>query len=487
MTHKKQPLFVMPVALALLILWGCSGGAGVGGLTAGGGIGGSGITSGSVSSFGSVFVNDVEFDTTGAVVVVDGVEKGAGDQTVLDNLAIGKLVRIEGPAAGDGTGTARRIVYNEDVIGPVGSVTLVDADIRKLIVLGQTVIADAQTNFVDTSLLTVATGNVLEVSGFLDDQGFIHAGYLKKRADAYTSGSEVQVRGTAAAVNTLLRTFQINQLAIDFSTADVGRLANSAPLAGQFVEVKGALSAGGTLVATAVEPEDILGVDNADNVEISGIVTRFNSILDFEVGGIAVQTDGGTEFNGILWEDIGVGLRLIVKGSLTNRVLLADTVRSAASVKIESNVAALPSANSLTLEGLDSLSVSMNELTKIVGGANAIDEIQAGDHVKMFGTSFSSGNATALKIIVQKQAKDTVVLRGPVEAVSGDLITVLGVSIDTGFTGSVPNNGFSLENGGPLTRAEFQGRASIGDFVNAKGNLSGAAVNWQSIELKEIK
>ena len=90
----------MPVALALLILWGCSGGAGGGGrLTAGGGIGGSGVTVGSVSKFGSVFVNDVEYDTTGAVVVVDGVEKGSGDQTVLDNLSVGKVVRIEGPSA----------------------------------------------------------------------------------------------------------------------------------------------------------------------------------------------------------------------------------------------------------------------------------------------------------------------------------------------------------------------------------------------------
>ena len=56
-----------------------------------------------------------------------------------------------------------------------------------------------------------------------------------------------------------------------------------------------------------MKPEDILGVANADNVEISGIVTLFNSITDFEVGGIAVQTDGATEYNDILPEDIDVG------------------------------------------------------------------------------------------------------------------------------------------------------------------------------------
>ena len=299
----------------------------------------------------------------------------------------------------------------------------------------------------------------------------------------YTSGSEVQVRGNAADVNTLLRTFKINQLTVDYSTADVSQLTNGAPQTGQLLEVKGILNAGGTLVATLVKPEDILGVATADNVEISGIVTLFNSITDFEVGGIAVLTDGATEFNDILPEDIDVGSKLIVSGSLTNRVLLADTVRSTAQVKIESNVSSVGSS-SLTLDGLTLLTVNVNDLTKILGAADTIVEIFPGDHVKIFGTSFSSGNATASKIIVKKQSKDTVVLRGPVEAViSGDLITVLGVTIDTGSTGSIPDNGFSLENGGPLTRLEFQSRVSVGDSVNAKGNLIGDTVNWQSIEL----
>jgi hypothetical protein len=128
----------------------------------------------------------------------------------------------------------------------------------------------------------------------------------------------------------------------------------------------------------------------------------------------------------------------------------------------------------------------VNELTRILGPAATVGEIEPGDHVKIFGTSFSNGNATASKIIVQKQPKDTVVLRGPVEVVSGDLVTVLGVMIDTGSTGSIPDNGFSLERGGPLTRAEFQSRVSVGDSFDAKGNLLiDLTVDWQSIALGE--
>ena len=63
-------------------------------------------------------------------------------------------------------------------------------------------------------------------------------------ADVYTSGSEVQVRGSAADVNTLLRTFKINQLTVDYSTADVSQLTDGAPQTGQFLEVKGILNEG---------------------------------------------------------------------------------------------------------------------------------------------------------------------------------------------------------------------------------------------------
>jgi len=59
--------------------------------------------------------------------------------------------------------------------------------------------------------------------------------------------------------------------------------------------------------------------------------------------------------------------------------------------------------------------------------ADSLAEIQAGDQmVKIFATSFSSGNATASKIIVHWKPKETVLLRGAVENVPGvTTVTVL--------------------------------------------------------------
>jgi hypothetical protein len=275
----------------------------------------------------------------------------------------------------------------------------------------------------------------------------------------------------------------INELTVDYSTADVSSLPNGVPQAGQLLEAKGVLNAGGTLVATQVKPEDLLGFDNADHAEVSGFVTRVNSTDNFEIDGIAIQTDSATEYKGILPEEIGLGSKLTIRGSLTNGLLLADTVRSTTPVKIESNVAGV-AAGSLTLDGLAPLSVNVNELTRIIGPAANLGEIQVGDHVKIFGKSFSSGTATASKIIVQKPPKNTVALRGLVEKVSGGMVTVLGVDIDTAL---VPNDGFALEDGGPLTRDEFNTRVSVGDSVNANGNWNEIeqTVDWQSLELGE--
>ena len=125
------------------LLFGCGGSGG----TAGGGIGGSGITVsavsvGSVASFGSIIVNDVEFDTTNAEVVVEGEVRGTGDAAVTSLLSRGMVVRVEGRLDGERTGTAARVVFNDNVEGPVESITALDAIVTELVVMGQTVRVD---------------------------------------------------------------------------------------------------------------------------------------------------------------------------------------------------------------------------------------------------------------------------------------------------------------------------------------------------------
>lgn len=470
---------------AALAAAGCSGGVAGGGggsgFFAGGGTGGTGVHVGSVSKFGSVFVNGVEFDTASARIVLDGVESGSGDQAARDGLAVGKVVRVEGEDRGDGTGTAARIVYNEDIVGPVESVAVIDTATRRLVVMGQTVVADGATSFAQTSLEALAAGNLVEVSGFIGADGSIRATFIGKRADRHLPGDPVELRGFAREVDPLRRTFRVNDLAVDYAAADTSLLAGGGPAEGQYVEIDGALDGRGVLAANRVAPEEILGVDDAELVEIAGIVTAFDSAASFEVNGIAVATDGETVFDGILAEELAIGAFITVRGPLADRVIQAALVRSAATARVESDAAAA-TGDGLSLEGLDGLTVEANALTQFLGAADGLAAIQPGWHVKVFGRSFAPGTVTAEKLIVMRQPKKKIELTGPVEEVSDDGVRVLGVEI---LASEAPANAFRLRNGGPLTPREFLERVEPGDVVSAVGKRTGKRTGWESIALEE--
>lgn len=469
---------IVLLALAAALLSGCAGGGAGGDLTASGGIGGSGVTVGSVSKFGSIFVNGVEFDTAGAAIVVDGTERGTGDDAARANLAVGMRVRVEGPFA-DRTGSATRVVYNEDVVGPVEQVEALDAETLLLTVMGQAVVVDPSTALSGVTREAIAAGQALEVSGPRDEAGRILAAFARKAADAYATGDPVQVRGNAAGVNPGLRTFAIGGLTIDYSLADLNGLAGPDPEEGGLVEVRGALEASGTLLASAVASESVLGATEAEQASVAGVVTRFSSLSSFEVSGVPVITDAATSFLRILPAEIGTGTGLLVTGSLARGRLLADTVQPTAPVKVESDVAAVTGAE-LSLLGLEGLAVAGNDLTRFVGQARSLEEILPGDHVKVYGAAHAAGRVVAEKIVVQKNPKRQLALRGPVESVDGPVISVLGVAIDTG---RIPEDGFSLEGAGPLSRGDFLARLRAGDTVNLNGALTGATASWRTISL----
>jgi hypothetical protein len=117
---------------------------------AGGGIDGSGIiSSGVVSALGSIVVNGTRFDTSEAEAIVNG-EMGVGDDFVLANLDIGRVVTVEGTVSQDGQSVqANRVVYSDNVAGPVTSVGVpdpVDNDME-IEVMGQIVVVNFVTRF----------------------------------------------------------------------------------------------------------------------------------------------------------------------------------------------------------------------------------------------------------------------------------------------------------------------------------------------------
>ena len=302
----------------LLAVAACGGG---GGTVASGGTGGTGISSGSVTGFGSVFVNGVEFSTTTSSVTLNGT---SGPDEATDphrGLKVGMVVEVEGSFDDNGTtGTATSITYKDNLEGPISSIT--GTTTRTAVILGQTVIMDSQT--VVDPMATLAPGDFVEVSGLKDKDGNIHATYVSKK----TPSSELEVKGTIQNLDTLAKTFKIDALIVYYSSANTSGLPGGAPADGQYVEVQGTSSDGGlTLTATEVDlDDDTLGAMDAGRVEMEGFVTDLKSQSEFKVGTQVVQTTGSTVFENGTANNIAIGRKMEVEGPLAGGMLTATKV-----------------------------------------------------------------------------------------------------------------------------------------------------------------
>lgn len=204
---------------------------------------------GVVTGFGSVYVNGTRFDTTGTQFSVDDE---IGDES---DLRVGMIVTVKGSKNANGaTGQASHILYDNELKGPVSSITPhpTDATRKTLVILGQTVEVNADTTIDDDGGLTFDTlqlNDAIEVSGFNSTTGLI-ATHLELQDNAL----EIEITGEIENLNPA--SFEINGFAVSYDVNteldDIAALAN-----GLLVEVEGQLNGlGDTLIAAKIEGED---------------------------------------------------------------------------------------------------------------------------------------------------------------------------------------------------------------------------------------
>lgn len=318
---------LLSALLFVFLLISC--GSGGSGMMAGGGIGGTGIiSSGTITAFGSIVVNGTEFDTSNATIIVNGKEIGVGDEIALQNLDIGKVVTIEGTGDLDAVSAmADRVIYNDNVRGPVESIHDIDATTKEIVVLGQIVIINVVTKLKGAEFDALAPNDLVEVSGLVDDTGAIRATFLEKTGE-FVPGSDLVVGVTGFILNldTELKTFEVNNLSVNYSLIDPNDLPQGFA-DGLLVEVEGTLdAAGGEMLATSIELGDEIGEGDADQIEVLGFVTDIVSEFEFVVGNQIVQFDTNTLFVDGSPADIARGAKLEAEGRLVDGTLIADEI-----------------------------------------------------------------------------------------------------------------------------------------------------------------
>jgi hypothetical protein len=465
-------------ACTALLVAGCGGGGGGGG--GGGDTGGidrGGITtSGTITGFGSVHVNGVRYQTTGATFTIDD-QPGAESA-----LRVGQVVTITGTLDSNGTtGTATSVVFDDEVEGAVQSI---DVGASRLVVLGRIVNVSPSTSFDDSivprTLEGLLVGDRIEVSGFVAADGSVDATRIERKSAQATS----EVKGFVAGLDTVNRRFTLGSLTVSYATAQLADFPGGQPVAGDLVEAVGALDGAGVFVATRVEKEsDDLDGRTDDRAEIEGLVTRFVSAADFSVAGQRVTTTGGTVYEGGTAASLVLDANVEVEGRFDAAgTVVASKVqfRRESEAEFEGRAEVVNvSGNTFVVLGT---TFRVDALTRFEDHSDleiaqfSLANIAVGDFLEV--DAYRDGaNYVAIKVERDDTSNEAQV-EGIAQNVSPPSMTVAGVAVTTNAATE-----FRDENSATVSSSVFF-QAAPGRLVKVRGTLTGGVILAQRAELE---
>ena len=419
-------------------------------------------STGTIDGFGSIFVNGVKFETDDSEVSLDG------RASTQDKLRLGMVVTVHGSVNDDGrTGTADQVIFDDEVQGPITAiVTSQDGDSLLLTVLGVQVIAErSATVFDGVSFNTLALNDLVEVSGFIENTSQLRATRIEKKSGFVDGDSEVELKGIVAGLNGTR--FNLRDVVVDFSGADLSDVPGGSIVDGLPVEVRGTLS-GNVIVADRVEREDDIayGFDDDDDLSVQGAISNFAGAGSFDVNGVAVDATNALLLP--LGLVLGDGVIVEVEGVWNGTTLVAQEVKSRRGrVELEAQVAAVDTENgTVTLQFFSGIvTVQVDSTTMLNDDTGQVNRLTLGD--------ITSGNFVEVEAIVvgdvliatriQREESDDAVLQAQVASFnSGVDITLLGITFTTAGAK------FENQNDRDISSQTFFSQLRVGDLVKIK-------------------
>jgi hypothetical protein len=294
------------------------------------------FSQGAITGFGSIFVNGVRYDNSQAKVNNDD-DEDSPEQHSNDDLKLGMHVTILGNS-GSGTDTASIISFGSQLKGPVQTIT---ASITSgtgtatvttggsLVILGQTVIVGTNTVFDPISLpggfASILPKDVLEVHGHLDAAANTLTATRINREDG---ANKYKITGNVSNLDAGSKSFKIGSENFSYLNIDPTKL--SVTLANS-ITVKVTLATTqtttGTWNATRIKPAAKKVQGDKNKAEIEGMITAFTSTSTFSVNGIPVDATNAKFPPGRNTTPLALGVKVEVKGSLVNGILIATKVK----------------------------------------------------------------------------------------------------------------------------------------------------------------
>lgn len=323
-------LLTASLALASAALLSACGGGG----TAGVGTGGTGAFGvGTVTSFGSVYVNGIKYENDTATVFDDG------DSVSSSSLKLGMVVEVSGSVDDSGTvRTANQIAYGAEIKGPVFAVGA-GADAGTFTVFNNTIkVRTTATTVYANFDGTLSAGNVVEVHGYSDTNGDIVATYVERKGLPYTG--EYRLRGAVAGLSGTSPTYTFTVRGVPIST-NSGTDLRDTPVETALVNVRmNPTLVNGSYLATRLKARSEASYGNAEaenEAEVEGYVTELTlspGFRTFKVAGYPVQLpDSGVTYRPeeavppYTAANLADGIRVEVKGSIRNGVLVVTRLK----------------------------------------------------------------------------------------------------------------------------------------------------------------
>lgn len=412
---RTKVLVFSATALVVAVALSACGGGGGSSASAGS------TTVGTITGFGSVFVNGVEFKTAGASISVDKAH------ATESNLKVGMVVTVQGQVNPDGsTGTATFIQYTDELEGQVISNSIVAPNTTGVIdIMGQQITVTATTVFASdvtgiTTIDQIVPGNIVEVSGTVTGPGSIEATRIEVTAatltDHLVDHDSIEMKGVISALDTGALTFNLGDMVVDYSAIPQDQLPTG--LAdGLYVEVKsvdGIVS--GQLIASSISLENdgeqgYQGHDG-EGMDVKGTINRDFDGTSFDVNGTTVIVDSGTHLDGLSTSDLVAGTVVKAEGTFN---ATGELVATSIEGNVHSDNEIHGTVLSISADGVNTGTITLADNTVIVITNDTImvddredgttpdamfnlSKLASGDRIEADVYTDSSNNLVAVKL-----------------------------------------------------------------------------------------
>ena len=311
----------------------CGGGTSVAGNPGSGGTGS--YSSGAVSGFGSVILNNTRFADTSATVVNEDGETTDADKGALTttSLKMGMIIDVDGGtvtastvSGGLSSSTAHTIRYTNLIQGPVDSI-----DSTNITMLGQSVDVNAATVYEGVSSLAEASSSNC---AYAEVYAFFNSATLRYSATRIEClGSQpatYRLFGPVSSLNSSASSFSINGLNIRYSGLSLPSGVQNGTVV--HLRISTAWTSGNTAQATRLAISSKAGQQSKASAAVEGLITAYVSKYSFTVNGVPVTASSSTEFE---TETLANGSRVKVEGKLSNGVLAAKQVEEISDTDLE--------------------------------------------------------------------------------------------------------------------------------------------------------